>query len=341
MNRFVLPGVALLAAPACGADPVDEDWRFLGALSFEPEDGQALTASVVLGGGAGGFALLAELDGCANIARLEDESVWVERLERGPSCQDCRGAFSMVAGRGLWVHAPRPAREGLIEVRLGRIDCRTLIPARPEEGGRIKLWARALPADRNVSLAVVLREGPDASPLDPEALLARAGAYFQDTGVELMLRRNVQEASLPRHVEWFEGAPESLPSKRHGHGLVEVLRTGCLERVHPQLGSRRTLDGLVPRVPALAGPNGAVYLRQLACGGTSKRPLERSLEQEAKLLAHELGHYLGLHHVDEGQGREDALMRVDPLSGEAHSFSPDEARRLRLHAILVADSLPH
>lgn len=132
------------------------------------------------------------------------------------------------------------------------------------------------------------------------------------------------------------------------HREVKIAFTGCQERVHPLLGSRVLLDGFVPRVPALGSPGAAVYLRHLGCSRNGGPVIRRSVDAQARLLTHELGHFLGLYHPEDADGQHDrfpdtdgdTLMALQRRARESPYFSPLQAARMRLHAALIAQGLP-
>ncbi len=321
-------------------------WSYLGELPFTPEDGELLTLPVELTDAAEGFALFAEVDGCAQVALLEDDATtWVGALESGPSCTACEERFSVIAGSGLLVHSPAEPSSGPARLRLGKIDCHTLTRARPDAespAGSVRLWARELPA---VPLEVVVplrfHHGPFSSRSSDDesaALIEAASALLAQAGVRPALDSSSADDALPESIAWFEGDPSALaPLVEHEEGVVDVVFAGCLEHVHPELQTRTTLDGLVPRVPAQAAVGAGIFLRGRACTSASLGPSFVSVESQARVLAHELGHYLGLYH---SVTSDSDLMNPNPALIPDPTFSPAQAERMRLHAALLAEPTP-
>jgi len=365
LTAVVIAALAFLAA--CGGgelpelDALDaEPWMAAGAFDFvAEEDGAQLSMPITIPGGGRGFALYVEVAGCAQVARLETGAfegeaarVWVSDLERGVSCTRCAERFSVIAGSGLVVHDPIEPEDLDATLRFGRVDCETLTKLPPGEPASLRLWARALPVAREVEpLPLAFLHGaasPWAAPQDAERLAAAVGELLVGAGLEVALVRSSAHAALDAPLEWFEGTPEVLPSLAVNEQAVNIAFAGCLAHVHPLLGNRVPLEGFVPRVPALGSPGAAVYLRHLGCGGSGGSVTRRSVDAQARLVAHELGHFLGLYHPEDADGQRDrlpdtnadTLMTAPPADLEGPRFSPLQAARMRLHAALLAQGLP-
>lgn len=349
-----LGSAALLAlAVGCGPEPEApsaSSWTSLGEHLFALEGGAWLGPELRIPGGGAGFALRVELEGCAQLARLSGAEPVVRSLESGPSCLDCGERHSLVAGEGLYVHAPAEARSTEAFFRLARMDCRTLAPTRSQAGGgSFRAWWRALPeVPSEAELRLRLRHGPfSVHAEDERALMDRVRALMAPAGLRLSTSSR-SNPELPDRLRWFEGDPEELAAVVDTAGsTIEVLFAGCLEREHPETGRRDVLDGLVPRVPGLGARGGGVFLRGRACEPGAGVPVPWSLETEARRMAHELGHFLGLYHSVERGGEadklpdtaDDTLMVPNPTLVELPVFSPMQATRMRLHARLLAEGL--
>jgi hypothetical protein len=84
-----------------------------------------------------------------------------------------------------------------------------------------------------------------------------------------------------------------------------------------------------------------------SCGGLTPQPRFLGPEPLGAVIAHELGHFLGLYHVLEADGTEDQLVDTDPHapnlmqrmpSADATSLSPEQVRVMRRHLALARSS---
>ncbi|MCA9642133.1 MAG: hypothetical protein KC492_15610, partial [Myxococcales bacterium] len=75
-----------------------------------------------------------------------------------------------------------------------------------------------------------------------------------------------------------------------------------------------------------------VFLPDVDC--TSSRPLSLTPEARGRVLAHELGHYLGLFHTDPASDDADNLMHPKPALATAHGLTPTQVEVLLRHPVL-------
>lgn len=322
-------------------------WVELGEYDFEPEQDQLLIPTVEIPDGGDGFALFVEVEGCAQVALLEDaQTRWVDGLESGPSCAACEERFSVVAESGLLVHDPGTAVDGPAQLRLGKIACNTLTRARPNPDdpiSSVRLWMRPLP-ERVDPVAVPLRFQHGAfsswsAAADSAALLDEVSSLLSPVGVDVVLEGTSENPELPQELSWFEGDPSPLAPFVDPHDeVVDVVFGGCLEHVHPELGTRTSLEGFVPRVPAHGAAGGGAYLSGRSCTSANVEPTVLPIDVQARFLAHELGHYLGLYHVEDPE--DGSLMHPTPGFVSDPTITDEQARKMRLHAALMAEGLP-
>jgi len=101
--------------------------------------------------------------------------------------------------------------------------------------------------------------------------------------------------------------------------------------------------GFAPRIPGTAAE--PLLLKGRGCSASAP-PIDWPASMLAKVMAHELGHALGLYHTVEASGLVDHLddteahnlMHFDPLTGSADGLSPQQLRVLRLHPAIRWDA---
>ncbi|MAQ16559.1 MAG: hypothetical protein CMN30_17420 [Sandaracinus sp.] len=110
-------------------------------------------------------------------------------------------------------------------------------------------------------------------------------------------------------------------------GVVDVVFAGCLQR-EDALGVPSAVLGFTGRVGGGGGGGAdAVFLPGRRCESFASEPAPVDVDRTAHLLAHELGHFLGLPH-SEGGGD---LMATNPQLATARGLTPAQVARLREH----------
>jgi hypothetical protein len=129
-----------------------------------------------------------------------------------------------------------------------------------------------------------------------------------------------------------------------------LMLTPCLTQDDPLSGSPRPLGGYTPHLPGGFGLGSAadgVFVAVESCGGLTPQPRFLAPEPLGAVIAHELGHFLGLYHVLEADGTEDQLVDTDPRapnlmqrmpSADATGLSQEQVRVMRRHLALARSS---
>lgn len=125
----------------------------------------------------------------------------------------------------------------------------------------------------------------------------------------------------------LDGVAEQLDAERISDYEIPVGIVGCLELEDPILGGISSPAGYAFRIPGgfVAPQKDMVLLQTRDCGNPDVK-IERSASTDARLIAHEMGHYLGLRHSDKG-----TIMDPQPLSQNQLGFSSSELLQMQQH----------
>lgn len=265
-------------------------------------------------------------------------------------CQSCPERVSVGVGSGFYVLPsgdPPPPQAASLMVRAAARDCATFLPAMPGAGrpDHLRIEALALPQiddaiEGTVLLEVVITEGSifhddaDALPkgllsalagvndlLAPGKLKVRAVRVRRSKGEDPLAIQRGDHAALERvHAEAHacdEGgaAPDAT--------WVPLVLTGCLELSDPVQMTSGEPNGFTPRIPdglAPARRAQGLFIKGRGCDAMASK-IDWPPETLARLITHELGHYLGLYHTVESDGGTDALADTD-ADNVMHWVSP-------------------
>jgi hypothetical protein len=290
----------------------------------------------------------------------------------GPYCVGCPQRVSVGIGYGLFIlpsndHAP--GAPDALEIIAGARDCSTLLSApttapthlriegvfptevEPTRAGIISLGLAFLAdsplADQTARAAVLpetLRQvNAMLAPGGLQVTVARSRSVGQREGVlELVRGDDGPLDALYGEVLEDEACPPA--AAQDGPGWVPVVFAGCIRVVDPLLQTTSEPDGMTPGIPDGFPPLGrahGIYLKGQSCR-PGMAPINWTPSLLAKLLAHELGHYLGLYHSVEADGTVDQLADTDennimynaPLTVSAPTFSPSQFRVMRRHPVI-------
>jgi hypothetical protein len=317
-----------------------------------------------------GAALCVQLDSVV----AGDGTPWVTSAagDLGPYCLACPQRVSVGVGYGLFIlpsDDPAPELPAAFDVVAGVRDCSSLLPpaagfavgaatqlriegrfppaVEPARAGVISLGLAFLggspladPATRAAVLPGALLEvNALLAPGALQVVVARTRTVDQETGA-LDLTRG-QGGPLDALYAEVLGAGDCAPPVEDG--WVPVVFAGCIRLADPLQQTTSEPDGMTPGIPDGFPPPGraqGIYLKGQSCRPeVSPAPIDWTPSMLGRLLAHELGHYLGLYHSVEADGTVDQLADTDatnlmyysPLTLSAPTFSPSQFRVMRRH----------
>jgi hypothetical protein len=264
--------------------------------------------------------------------RADEHVVWVPEatsVDYGDYCTRCAQRVAVGAGYGLFVlpsAAALPAMLRSVGLRIALRDCLTLAPLSPGAArpGTLLVESLSFPAptrERTLGLPLAIAEATPhtfTAGARLDEVFARVHDIWLAAGVELTLRGPF---SLPRPTAPLSyGANDraslsALERVARNTAAIDastplVVLTPCLLHDDPLgVGTTQPL-AVTAHMPGGFAPHDepdAIFVAGERCGGLTPGPRYVESETLGAIIAHELGHYLGLFHVRESDGREDAL----------------------------------
>lgn len=271
----------------------------------------------------------------------------------GAFCRTCDMRTSVAASAGVFilpVEAGRFEPETGLSIRFARVDCMTLTPlAAPEDLPTLRVLAQPIEAVPELATIDLRFHIAKSSILfgdedRQQELVATLGQELASGGLIPRLVETHDLDALPANIRFHAGDPAALAAgiakaPPRAETTLDVVFGGCLLYDDPIFGPPSAVNGFTPRIPGGAGPADAVFMPGLNCFAEGSGPVDLPVGAQARILAHEIGHYLGLYHAVEEDGLTDQLddtdtdniMHPNPALATAVGFSPSQGRVMRMH----------
>jgi hypothetical protein len=334
------------------------DWQSARALLGA--DGLSQRVSFAFHPDARAFALRAHVTGAVSTlpcfafedVMVNGDTSWVgsaEVADYGDYCIQCAQRVSVGVGYALSIlpsAADASFELSAVSARVALRDCSTLTPQRTAALGmpgelimEAASWQPpAADAQVRLPLAVVVAThyGFANDPtLLPDAL-ASMQRIWSAARIELELAPSVT-ISPPASVltysatdqtalrELARAAREALSEQARDPRSPVLILGPCLRRNDVISGGQSQPWAYTPHLPGGSGVGeepDQIFIATERCEGLSPLPSFDASAQLGAVMAHELGHYLGLYHVKEADGRQDDLSDTDTAALNLMQVTP-------------------
>lgn len=345
-SQLYLALIATLCLAGCNTEQTAESsaehpaafqpWVPLAVVSVDPVSGTTSPVNVAPDNLRRALRVSAKPEGCLRVSSALSDA-GEDLVVRSIAPADNRWRTTLLHQTGLFVL--EGAASELASISFESVECDSAAEAELPLHVQIESWLSEEPSHPGLQLRLVLSKSVQAS-LDVELLAQQVGFELEleiaITQVELIEDTNLIMQSQTDFSPLAE-ILAVLPQKQQG--IIDVVIGPCLQQ-QSAFGLHR-VAGITPRIPGGAGPADAVFIARTHCDFADALPF--SAEELARLTAHEIGHYLGLEHTEEQNGREDDLpgttnrnlMHRIPLTATATGLTTEQRERILAHPFVI------
>ncbi|KUM54102.1 hypothetical protein [Rheinheimera sp. EpRS3] len=333
-----LCAVIAAAIAGCNSEHASEPvlWTPLASVSVDSGPGSTSAVAVPLDNLRRALRVSAQPQGCLQVSSAI--SVTGEELIADPAASDADiWRTTKLHQAGLLVLEGVAAE--LSHISFAAVPCDTAATGMLPTSVRVESRLSELPTNPGLKLRLVLSQAISAE-LDAELLAQLIGFELQldmaITGVEVIADTDLIMQSQADFSP-LAAILALLPTK--AQDTIDLVIGPCLLQ-QTSFGLQQ-LAGFTPRIPGGAGPADGVFVARTSCGFAGAPP--GTVNEIARLAAHEIGHYLGLAHPEELDGSKDDLaststhnlMHRVPLAATATGLTSEQRSRILAHPFVT------
>ncbi|MGP9802907.1 hypothetical protein [Rheinheimera sp. NSM] len=330
--------VIAAALAGCNSEHSDEQplWTPLASVTVDSGSGTTAAVEVPLHNLRRALRVSAQPQGCLQVSSAI--SVSGGQLVANPAVSDANTwRTTKLYQAGLLVL--EGVASELTHISFAAVACDASVSGMQPTSVRVESRLSELPTNPGLKLRLLLSQTISAE-LDTELLA-------QLIGFELQLDIAITDVAViadtdlvMQHQADFSPLAAILASQpAKAEDIIDVVIGPCLLQQTPF--GRQQLAGFTPRIPGGAGPADGVFVARTNCGFAAASA--GSVNELARLAAHEIGHYLGLAHPEEADGSEDDLASTNshnlmhrvPLAATASGLTFEQRERILAHPFVT------